>query len=229
MSKNRIKFTWKFQEHLDLEEFVETFEEKMRQFYLETVESIMAQKSLQGRILELGAGHGYLAMTLCARAEFPSVVGLEESKLMMKAAEIITSRRSLNERITYRLWDGETIPFGDNEFDAVISFLSLHRWSSPEKLFSEIERVRKDDSIVNVSDFRRNQSALAFHWFNIQNHLSTGKEVAAILSESFKASYMPEEIDAIAARSSLSNYKVTESGMWLRVLSGEKAAVAQNA
>jgi len=229
MTKTRIKFTWKFQDNTDLEEFIDAFEDKMRLFYLEAVESIVKLKHLQGRVLEIGSGYGHLAMTLCSRAEFPSIVGLEQSKVMIKTAEIITARHSLNERITYRLWDGETLPFGENEFDAVVSFLSLHRWPNPEKTFAEIERVRKSNSIAFISDFRRNQSTLAFHWFNIQNRLGNGKSVADILSDSLKASYTPAEIDELAGKSGLSNYKVDESGMWLRLSCAEKIAIVQSA
>lgn len=47
------------------------------------------------------------------------------------------------------------MPFGDAEFDFVVSSGSLHHWSKPIEVFDEVYRVLKFDQPALVYDLRR--------------------------------------------------------------------------
>jgi len=206
MAKTRLKWVGQDLDHRDIEKYFEFYDLSLRKYYTDVVDAIVKPKSIEGKVLDIGCGFCILGMMLCARDEFSTVAGLEASRILVRASEVITARRGYAGRITVRLWEENSLAFNDGEFDAVVSFLSLHKWDEPEKVFSEIERVRKPGGIVYISDFRRDQRALPYHMFVQQTRFEMGKEIAADLKSSFMASYTPSELTDILRRSTLSNY-----------------------
>jgi len=221
MPKKRIPWKEQDLENRDLEKYFEFFDLSLRHYYTDVADAILRNGNIEGKVLDIGCGFGILGMMICSRDEFATVTGLENSRIMVKTSEVITARRGYSGRINFKVWEEDSLPFEDEEFSAVVSFLSLHRWSSPEKIFSEIQRVRKKDAVVYVSDFRRDQPALPKELMVQQTRIEMGKEIAADLRNSFKAAYTPEEMKHILTRSMLADYQIEEVKMWLNVICGQ--------
>jgi len=220
MPKKRTPWSVKEYDYHDYEKYFEFFDLSLRQYYTDAVEAILAPKHIEGRALDLGCGFGILGMRICSQDEFSSVVGLEPSRTLVKAAEIITSRRGYSERISFRVWEEDYLPFESNEFDAVISFMALHKWNNVEKVLSEIERVRKREGIVYISDFRRDQPAIPSQLLLQQTRFEMGKEIADDLRRSFKSAWTPAEIKQTLDKLALANYRLEESKSMLTISSG---------
>jgi ubiquinone/menaquinone biosynthesis C-methylase UbiE len=139
---------------------------------------------------------------------------------MVKAAEIISSRRGYSDRVAFQVWEDDYFPFESNQFDAIVSFLGLHKWNNVEKVLSEIERVRKRDGIVYLSDFRRDQPAIASRLMLQQTRFEMGKEIADDLRRSFKSAYTPPEIRQVIEKLSLANYRLEESKNLVTITTG---------
>jgi ubiquinone/menaquinone biosynthesis C-methylase UbiE len=220
MSKKRTPWTVKEYDYHDYEKYFEFFDLSLRQHYTDAVETILGPKHIEGKVLDLGCGFGILGMRICSQDEFSAVVGLEQSRTLVKAAEIITSRRGYSERIAFRVWEDDFLPFESNEFDAVVSFMALHKWNNLEKVFSEIERVRKRDGIVYIGDFRRDQSAIQAGLFLQQTRFEMGKDIADDLKRSFKSAYVPSEVRDVLDRLALINYRLEESRSMITITTG---------
>ena len=220
MPKKRTPWSNQEFDYHDVEKYFEFFDLSLRQYYTDVVETILGPKNIEGKVLDLGCGFGILGMRICSQDEFTSAIGLEQSRTLVKAAEVLSSRRGYNGRVTFRVWEDEALPFGDGEFDAVVSFLAMHKWNDPEKVFREIERVRKPNSIVYISDFRRDQAAIPFQLFIQQTRFEMGKEIAADLRKSFRSSYSVAEIRQVLDKLALTNYRLEEGKMWMNVISG---------
>jgi len=220
MPKKRTLWTEQDWDYHDVDKYFEFFDLSLRQYYTELVETILKPKNIEGKILDLGCGFGILGMRICSRDEFSSVVGLEPSPIMVRTAEIMTSRRGYTGRISLKVWHEDKFPFADGEFDAVVGFLSLHKWNDPEKVFAEIERVRKKESIVYIRDFRRDQPSIPFQLFVQQVRFEMGKEIAATLRKSFRSAYTAAELKQVLDAANLPSYRLEESKLFLNIISG---------
>jgi ubiquinone/menaquinone biosynthesis C-methylase UbiE len=220
MPKKRAPWTVQEYDFHDFEKYFEFFDLSLRQYYTDAVETILRPRHIEGKVLDLGCGFGILGMRICSQDEYSTAVGLDQSRSMVKAAEIISSRRGYTDRMTFRVWEDDYIPFESNEFDAIVSFMALHKWNNVEKVFSEIERVRKREGMVYVSDFRRDQPAIQSRLFLQQTRFEMGKEIADDLKLSFKSAYIPSEIKQILEKLGLVNYRIEEGKSMFSIMTG---------
>ena len=220
MPKKRTPWTAQDLDYHDVEKYFEFYDLNLRQYYTELVETLLKPKNIEGRVLDLGCGFGILGMRICSNDEFSTVVGLEQSPTLVRAAEVITSRRGYNGRISFKVWQEDQFPFADGEFDAVVGFLSLHKWNNPEKVLAEIERVRRKDGLVYIRDYRRDQPAIAFQLFVQQVRFEMGKEIAASLRKSSRSAYISAELSQIISDMKLSGYRLEESKIFINIISG---------
>jgi ubiquinone/menaquinone biosynthesis C-methylase UbiE len=228
MPKKRTPWTEQDWDYHDVEKYFEFFDLSLRQYYTELVDIVLKPKAIEGRILDLGCGFGILGMRLCSHDEYSSAVGLESSPVMVRSAEVITSRRGYNGRMTFKIWQDEKLPFADGEFDAVVSFMALHKWNSPEKVLAEIERVRKPGSRVYIRDFRRDQPTIPLQLFIQQVRFEMGKEVAASLKKSAKSTYSAAEIKQGLETANIPGYRFEESKQFVNIVSGFPADSSAN-
>lgn len=157
-------------------------------------------------------------MMLCDRNEFSTVIGLEPSGTLIRIGEAVSVRQGYGGRVSFKLWEDTELPFGDNEFDAVVSVLSLHRWERPDHVFSEIERVRKKDSVVMITDFRRDGVLAPFSISAGMFGVGMGKINSRNLKNSLKSSYTVAELEEIITAAGIANWNITKNGRLLTVI-----------
>lgn len=76
---------------------------------------------VKGSVLDFGCGAGRISIYLAEMGYHVTAVDISEELLNIASKE--TEKKGLN--INYRLVDGLTLPFRDNEFDALIAFKVL--------------------------------------------------------------------------------------------------------
>lgn len=103
------------------------------------------------KILDLGAGSGYLSFPIAKKNPTISIIGLD---IVEKALESNrTKAREENIRnISFVSYNGIDFPFADNEFDMVISRYALHHFPDIHKSISEVSRVIKQGGFFFISD-----------------------------------------------------------------------------
>jgi SAM-dependent methyltransferase len=102
------------------------------------------------RLLEVGFGEGYGSEIV--RPWIGEYVGLEVDARAVSHA----SGRYANPGSTFLVYDGETIPFRDGEFDLVISFQVLEHVDDPDRFLAEARRVTRPGREVLVVTPNRN-------------------------------------------------------------------------
>ena len=100
------------------------------------------------RALDIGTGTGQLAVYL-ARAGF-DVTGIDLSKNMISHARQHAIIKKLD--IDFQTGDAESLEFGDNTFDAVVSRNLLWTLPRPHQALQEWRRVLKPGGTLVVSD-----------------------------------------------------------------------------
>lgn len=88
-------------------------------------------------VLEIGSGPGHVADLLSIAGGL--VTGVDFS------AEMVDVARNRYPHATFVHADAERLPFDDGSFDAVVANFVVHHLARPQIVFSEINRVLKDD------------------------------------------------------------------------------------
>lgn len=89
------------------------------------------------RVLDVGTGPGLVASMAAERGANP--IGLDFSETMLAEA------RRLHPQLEFHAGSAEALPFGDNEFDAVVGNFVLHHSGDPNKVLKEAFRVLRPE------------------------------------------------------------------------------------
>jgi SAM-dependent methyltransferase len=95
------------------------------------------------RVLELGAGEGYGTFELSQSGKVREITGLDIDPHSIDRA----AKKYKSDKLSYKVYDGNRIPYDDNAFDAVISFQVIEHIRDDRNTITEIHRVLKNDGI----------------------------------------------------------------------------------
>jgi len=115
------------------------------------------------RALDVGCGPGALTRELVARLGPGDVAAADPSEPFVAAA------RSRNPGVDVRLASAEQLPFGDDEFDAVLAQLVVHFMADPVAGLREMARVARPGGAVAacVWDHAGGQGPLGVFWESV--------------------------------------------------------------
>ena len=105
-----------------------------------------------GKLLEVGSGPGRLAVRLARETPGMTLTGVDISSAMVERAARRAAGAGLSERVRFEVGDVGALPLLDQEFDGVVSTLSLHHWPDPASGLAEIHRVLKPGGEARIYD-----------------------------------------------------------------------------
>lgn len=129
----------------------------MRKAYADEAERATTVIS-EGAFLEVDSGLAFVSIEIARRAPQAHIICLDISETMISIAKRNIAEEGLSDRIAFRQGNAAEMPFGDAEFDFVVSSSSLHHWSKPVKVFDEVYRVLKAGQPALLFDVRRDAS-----------------------------------------------------------------------
>ena len=93
------------------------------------------------RALDVGTGTALIPIAMCRRAPALGMVAVDLAEHMLARAKENVARAGLADRIELRRIDAKRLPFGDGEFDAVVSNSIVHHVPEPAHALAEMSRV----------------------------------------------------------------------------------------
>jgi ubiquinone/menaquinone biosynthesis C-methylase UbiE len=140
--------------------------------------------------LEIGFGTGRFAEMLLLASSETFVAGVDPTSTMVKTAIDRLSDRGLRDRSDLREGTDESLPWDDNQFDAIIAIHCFQFWKDSDLSLAEIGRVlRPSGRIVIVF---RDHSSSPPAW--LPNPISrSGQEIELATSLLRKHGYIPVE------------------------------------
>ena len=103
------------------------------------------------RILDLGAGSGYLTFALAERFPDAAVTGLDIVEHALETCRAKAEAAQIG-NIRFVSYDGTVFPFADGAFNLVVSRYSLHHFPDIRKSISEVGRVLTEKGYFFLSD-----------------------------------------------------------------------------
>ncbi len=171
-----------------------------------------------GKVLDIGAGPGMLAIELAKRVPNAQVVGVDPSDEMVNLAygSVWHAPAEVRQRVQFEKGSAELLPFPDQSFDLVVSTLALHHVKEPIKMFNEVSRVLKPNGRFMIYDSRRDMGDLTWFGLWLARNLAPKKikETNEPLA-SRDASYTPAEVSNMAWQSNLPLWRVATGNFWL--------------
>lgn len=113
-------------------------------------------------------------MRLAKNAPGLMVTGVDISPDMIERATRRARAEGVADRVVFRVGDALALPFPDQEFDLVLSTLSLHHWARPAQGLREAFRVLKPGGEACIYDIAS--------WLQLITH--HGADVARAMAES---------------------------------------------
>jgi ubiquinone/menaquinone biosynthesis C-methylase UbiE len=150
------------------------------------------------RFLEIGFGTGLFAEMLLLASSGTFVAGVDPTPTMVKTAINRLSDCGLRDRSDLREGTDGSLPWDDNQFDAIIAIHCFQFWKDPDHSIAEIGRVlRPEGRIVIVF---RDHSSNPPTW--LPNPISrSGQEIELATSLLRQHGYIPvEHISAGSSR-----------------------------
>jgi ubiquinone/menaquinone biosynthesis C-methylase UbiE len=107
--------------------------------YRKAIETL--NPSANERFLEIGFGTGLFAEMLLLTGSQNFVAGVDPTSTMVETATARLSNQGLQDRSDLRQGTDESLPWDDNQFDAIIAIHCFQFWREPERSIAEIGRV----------------------------------------------------------------------------------------
>jgi ubiquinone/menaquinone biosynthesis C-methylase UbiE len=116
---------------------------------------------LSGDVLEIGSGSGAMAVELLRRFPDVRLTATDYDESMVEFAR--DRLREFGDRVEVKQADAAQLPFPDESFDAVVSFIMLHHVIDWEKALAEAVRVLRPGGRLVGFDLLDNRS---MHWLH---------------------------------------------------------------
>ena len=178
-----------------------------RDFYRAVAKQV-EERLPAGRVLDIGAGPGRLAVLIAKESPLLQVTGLDISPDMVKIASREARRLGLK-NLAFRQGSAAELPFPDREFDLVVSTLSFHHWKAPEQALDEVYRVLREGGEAWIYDVPRKPDKASFDYL-IRRYglLRAWLFRLHAFTEPF---YREEEIEQMASESRFRKHEMTHT------------------
>jgi ubiquinone/menaquinone biosynthesis C-methylase UbiE len=110
----------------------------------------------QGNLLDVACGPGVVTAALAPRAR--SVVAFDATQEMLEKAKARCARAGLV-NVSFRQGDAEALPFGDAQFDGVVTRLAVHHFANPQRAFAEMFRALRPGGTAVIVDVVSSEDA----------------------------------------------------------------------
>ena len=137
---------------------------------------------LRGDILEVGSGSGAMAAELLERYPTIRLTATDVDPAMRSAASRRLAR--FGDRVQVQEADATRLPFGDDSFDGVVSFIMLHHVIAWEDALAEMARVLRPGGVLAGYDLMRSGPNRLLHRHGETTHrLATADALRSRLAE----------------------------------------------
>ena len=157
----------------------------------------LIQKSNPKQILDVATGTGDFAiLTAKQYADVDAITGIDISEGMLEVGRKKVQEKNLQQKISFKKADSESLPYADASFDAITVAFGVRNFENLELGITEMYRVLRPGGVIAIIEFSKPKQfpikqlfGFYFKWImpTIGNWLS---------KDSRAYTYLPESVDA---------------------------------
>jgi ubiquinone/menaquinone biosynthesis C-methylase UbiE len=110
----------------------------------------------RGDLLDVACGPGVVTAALAPKAK--SIVAFDATPEMLEKAKARCTKAGLA-NVSFHEGDAEALPFGDAQFDGVVTRLAVHHFTDPQRAFAEMFRVLRPGGSAVIVDVVTSEDA----------------------------------------------------------------------
>ncbi|MCW9708519.1 class I SAM-dependent methyltransferase [Fodinibius salsisoli] len=154
-------------------------------------------------ILEIGHGNAAHLTRILNQAKNIHYAGLDISQTMQEEAQRINADLVGDGKASFHLYDGQQMPFEDNQFDKIMTTNTIYFWDRPVGLLNEAHRVIKPNGLFSICFAEKSfMKELPFAQYNFQ--LYSTEDVHDIVKQtSFEAVDTDTEVEQVKSKDGL--------------------------
>jgi ubiquinone/menaquinone biosynthesis C-methylase UbiE len=103
----------------------------------------------RGDLLDVACGPGVVTAAIAPTAA--SVVAFDATEQMLEKAKARCARAGLT-NVAFKHGDAENLPFGDGQFDGIVTRLAIHHFAHPQRALDEMFRVLRPGGAAVIVD-----------------------------------------------------------------------------
>jgi ubiquinone/menaquinone biosynthesis C-methylase UbiE len=108
-----------------------------------------------GRVLDIGAGPGDIAISIAKKAPGLTVTAIDLGEHMLALARQNVESSGLGHRVEIMQADAKETGFGTGSFDVIVSNSLVHHIPEPLEFFREVRRLARPGAALYVKDLHR--------------------------------------------------------------------------
>ncbi|MDA0921548.1 MAG: class I SAM-dependent methyltransferase [Planctomycetota bacterium] len=157
----------------------------------------LTSRSNRLRVLDVGTGTAQIPIEFCQRPVNADIVAIDLAAEMLLLAEQNIRDAGLHDNIVLEHVDAKKLPFGDGEFDWVISNSIVHHIPEPITCLREMQRVLKPGGLLFVRDLLRPNSSDQVESLVQTYAINDNYEQIQLFRQSLHAALTPTEMGAL--------------------------------
>ncbi|PMB35934.1 SAM-dependent methyltransferase, partial [Fischerella thermalis CCMEE 5319] len=174
-------------------------------------EAIALGPSEQGVVLDAGTGTGRIPIIMCQMRYKWQVIAIDLAASMLQIAAHHVQEAGLQEQIRLELVDVKHMPYGDRQFDLVVSNSLVHHLPNPLSFFQELKRVLKPNGGIFIRDLFRPRDEATMNALVDSIGAEYNEHQKKLFRDSLHAALTIDEVRNLLAEVGLSGVEVYQS------------------
>jgi len=164
-----------------------------------------------GKILDLGTGTARIPVLLAQARPQWQLTGVDLAASMLALGQKHIIQANLQAQITLLKADAKSLPFGDRQFDLIISNSLIHHLPDPLPVFHEIQRLLHPNGALLIRDLFRPNSESELETILTKHGGDSTPGQLKLFRDSLQASFTLTEIQTLITQAEIKNVKVYQS------------------
>lgn len=175
------------------------------------VESLLALRTDQGTVLDVGTGPAHIPIELATRTKATKVVAIDAARHMLAYGRRHVERTGFADRVRLACCDGKRLPFPDASFDAVMTNSIVHHIPDPVPCFREMRRVLKPDGALLIRDLHRPTDRAELDHLVATHAHDADPTQRQLFADSLHAAFTVSEVERMLQAAGFADVAVTKT------------------
>ncbi|MBR8830046.1 MAG: 2-methoxy-6-polyprenyl-1,4-benzoquinol methylase, mitochondrial [Chroococcopsis gigantea SAG 12.99] len=166
---------------------------------------------VKASVLDAGTGTARIPILIASQRPDWQIIAVDLSPAMLEIADKNVREANLSHCIDLQKVDAKKLPYGDDQFDLVISNSLVHHLTEPLPFFQEVKRVLRPQGGLLFRDLLRPASLTIVEEMVKAIGPDYSPQQTGLFSDSLRASFTLDEISALLSATGLHNINLYQS------------------